>query len=349
MYSTGGSARTFVMDGAPVGFGLSAEAGMVSPVQSPRRSRHATGAIEETKDGSDDDYDDDDFGDNEHDGELEYDHDDSHNVVIENIGDEDNVPKMPGGFYSDVETFLSRPPPAVKAAAKKSKTKQKLDDKITKSASLPVLVSRAPPMHHVDSKVNTGQKKGKPRSHKHKSRQQGLDMQLLEEAFQYTEKLQQESIAQELSGANDADCGGVALKKSGSAPTRGTDKGSDQRSRPPHGGGGAVVMSHEDSGENRRSRVNAKERSSGNVAKKLRQQTKTGHGHAHHGNFDTSITQPDMVTRSVVDFDALVENFQQGLTLHKLRSELQESQASMERSRQAMQSISRDAASKMRL
>jgi hypothetical protein len=50
-------------------------------------------------------------------------------------------------------------------------------------------------------------------------------------------------------------------------------------------------------------------------------------------NFDTtSAPEADNGKRQVLDFDALVANFEQGLGLQKLRAELEASKKSMERS-----------------
>ena len=56
----------------------------------------------------------------------------------------------------------------------------------------------------------------------------------------------------------------------------------------------------------------------------------------------------DTTSRYAVDFDSLVANFEQGTTLRALKAELEESKASLARSKQAVQKISTEMASQMR-
>jgi hypothetical protein len=386
------------MDGAPVGFGLEPHDGtrkMISPVQSPQRSRHT---VQETVDDAEDDdgmeyYDKGGYEDQEEEEYDDDDDDDGEYASSEYVGDEEHVPKMPEHFYSDVDSFLSRPPPKVKGQGKKSRAKERLDEQITKSASLPVIMpprQKAPKMQ-VESKVNTGRTKGPGKKHGGYT-QRPLDMSLVQQAFQYTEQLQQAALDDELmNGAEDDEgraTGGHRMKKSGSAPSASASGRDRERGDPrQHAkttatgiatnssdkGPSRVMMSQEEgiyggtgSGSNRplnqsaAAAAAAPKKSKGNMAKKLRTRTQssdTGGKAAamaaayssSTGGFDTSVQQEVTMGRNAVDFDALVANFEQGLTLQKLRAELNESKENMEKSKQAMRQISKQASSTMRL
>jgi len=102
----------------------------------------------------------------------------------------------------------------------------------------------------------------------------------------------------------------------------------------------------------------AKERAGAGLVKRLRESTQhqshqassgnallagAGGSRKHHqGSADFSVTavsEDDSGSRKTNDFDALVANFQQGLTLRKLQEELAASQSSMRRSEHAFREL----------
>lgn len=322
------------MDGAPMGFGLEADL--------------------DDYGGNAYDDDEDQYGENA---------DNSENVYEEN--EEVVVPKMPDDFYSDVDTFLNRPPPKAKGLKQKSKTREKLEEKIVKSTSFPnILLNQKP--KKIESKVNTGRKgPGK------KNDKRIIDDDLLQQAFEYTEKLQREATLE-----NEYDeiiATATSKKKSNSAPhnlqshTRlhhetendGEDGWSEEEEEEDMGRRGRMAT---------KNKVDAVSAAYGNprqkppkslskgqakkgVVRRLRSQTAdmtTSQREAKEAAFDASSAAQDTTSRYAVDFDALVANFEQGTTLRALKAELEESRASLARSKQAVQKISSEMASQIR-
>jgi len=311
------------MDGAPMGFGLEAEFGALQSDSNINDNGIGENQFEEYyQEASHGDYDED---------EVE-------------VGNEESVPTMPNEFYSEVDNFLSKPPPKVKGIKAKSKTREKLEEKIVKSSSLPILVNK-PKKLRVASKIDTGRNPGKQKKSK-----QPIDTNLLAEAMQYVEQVQRESLIEECKSARVPQDGG---KKSGSAPQdpqggrRGAESGGGRRSQE-DAGPGIAYSSTQGRSKAKSAKAAAQKKKKENMVRRLRSQTE---GRSkENSSFDTSMTTQDGGSlRNAVDFDALVANFEQGLTLQRLKEELEESKASMARSNKAMQQISKEASSQMRL
>jgi hypothetical protein len=326
----------------------------------------------ETGDGEEEDgnYGDEDYGDN-------YDDDGGYDGG-EDILNEEAVPLMPDEFYSDVDSFLSRPPPKFKGLKSQSKTREKLEEKIMKSTSLPVLLPPKP--KKIESKVNTGLKKGQPGKRIEKQ----IDSNLLRQAFEYTAQLQHQHSGDD----NDDDLlpppphhhlHSMNKKKSSSAPhissssSRGValhieeeddDEGEEEgeshscdrkqaKLKQAYGSKSQHQQQHQQG-----SRVKGKKPPNGMV-KRLRSQTYT-HQTASaaaatasadtNGGFDTSVSRQSDggSNRQVLDFNALVANFEQGIALKQLQQELEDSRAAMARSKRAVEEISKEMATKMR-
>lgn len=276
---------------------------------------------------------------------------------------EDTVPVMPAGFYSDVDSFLSRPPPMAVKGTKGGKKKKKGSGEEKLPSSLPV-INDLPKMSHVKSKVSshrTGASGGN--SKKAGGVNKVLDERLLQQAFEYTNKLQQEAMAEEVYEASL----NMQAQKSSSAPQLRPQhqqlhdyeqgQGHGRGARKPRSAdtdfpqGGSTNRQHRVSGDGKKKPANS-------IVRRLRSKTQTNSNQggkpprstAKSGGFDTSIDGESATsTRNVTDFQSLVANFEQGTHLQQLRAELEESQASMAESRRAMQDISKEMAGKLRI
>jgi hypothetical protein len=385
----------FVMDGTPIeaandqrrggggiGFGLEAE---YDPYDQNGEDENEGG-----------DYDDDDGDYEEEDGEGGV------------LSEESVVPVMPDEFYTHVDDFLNRPPPKFKGLQNqnKSKMREKLEEKIIKSSSLPVILPPSKPKK-VGSKIDTGRKNGPGRKVDRK-----IDSDLLQQAFEYTARLEREVSLKAQDQEDHSSYSSLSKgKKSSSAPHISQSSGSGR----PRGGGGSGSMgskSHRDYDDDdeeeeeeeneiyscdrkqmklqqayQQSKAGPSEAGGGGgrgrgagggksggrgsgrgkgkkgagttsgsgMVKRLRSQTfthQTNESSSHPsagGSFDTSISHSDGGShRQVLDFNALVANFEQGLTLKQLKQDLEDSRASMAKSKKAVDEISKEMSTKMR-
>lgn len=344
-------------------------------------------------------------GEEEEEDEIEYMHTGVENSYEQEDEDEefhtlteDNVPVMPTGFYSNVENFLNKPPPGLAKDAhkqgeetggekrKKKKTKKGLGDQIVKREdmkSLPVIHDM--PKVNVPSKVST--RRG-PGLNSKKSSHKVLDERLLQQAFEYSNKLQQEAMVEEVYEASLLHgAAGTIPQKSSSAPQLRPQeqgaKGVDFRSK---GGGGSgsrgvgerkprsadhdfnVDSASATSRQASHSTSSTKGQGQGrkktganSVVRRLRSKTQTnvrglpGSGKpprstASSSGFDTSCeAESGTSTRNITDFQSLVSNFEHGTHLEQLKAELEQSKASMAESRRAMQDISKEMSGKLRI
>jgi hypothetical protein len=334
-------------------------------------------AISNDEQYSSDEGDDNDDEEGEEEGEMEYMHyatqqqyqDEQEGEEDEEEFDtltEENVPVMPTDFYSDVDNFLSKPPPGIGKTTKSKgggKKKNAGSERGQKSSakSLPVISDVMSKMN-VQSKVSshrTGPGSRKAGAHK------VLDEKLLQQAFEYSNKLQQEAMVEEVYEASM----NMQAQKSSSAPML--------RPQQQQGGGGggyserkprsADTDFQQGSSSSSTSRQNAagqggqaKKKSAANsVVRRLRSKTQTNangnsgkppRNKAKSGGFDTSSDAESATsTRNVTDFQSLVSNFEQGTHLQQLREELEQSKASMAQSRRAMQDISKEMSGKLRI
>jgi hypothetical protein len=386
----------FVMDGTPIeaandqrrggggiGFGLEAE---YDPYDQNGEDENEGG-----------DYDDD----------GDYEEEDGEGGVL---SEESVVPVMPDEFYTHVDDFLNRPPPKFKGLQNqnKSKMREKLEEKIIKSSSLPVILPPSKPKK-VGSKIDTGRKNGPGRKVDRK-----IDSDLLQQAFEYTARLEREVSLKAQDQEDHSSYSSLSKgKKSSSAPHISQSSGSGR----PRGGGGSGSMgskSHRDYDDDdeedeeeeeeeneiyscdrkqmkfqqayQQSKAGPSEAGGGGrgrgagggksggrgsgrgkgkkgagttsgsgMVKRLRSQTfthQTNESSSHPsagGSFDTSISHSDGGShRQVLDFNALVANFEQGLTLKQLKQDLEDSRASMAKSKKAVDEISKEMSTKMR-
>jgi hypothetical protein len=396
----------FVMDGTPM------EPSRATPPQRGGGGGVGFGleAEYENYGQGEEDYDDGDYGEEEEgDGE---------GIFTE----ESVVPVMPDEFYSDVDSFLNRPPPKFKGINNnnKSKMREKLEEKIIKSSSLPVILPPSKPKK-IESKINTGRKNG-PGG---KKVERKIDSDLLQQAFEYTARLEREASLKEQDHQDPSSYSSLSKgKKSSSAPQISHSTGRPRDGGQGHGGGGGrggsggYMVSRNrggyddgnDSDENdddddeeeeeeeedeihscdrkqmklkqayqsskrssgggggrggggrggggrgnggmNKSSKGKKGATNGGMVKRLRSQTfthQTNETTTTSSSFDTSLSQSDGGShRQALDFNALVANFEQGLTLKQLKQELEDSRASMAKSKKAVDEISKEMSTKMR-
>lgn len=300
--------------------------------------------------------------------------DDGDNDAMENI--ETAPPEMPKEFYDHVDTFLKKPPPKIKVSNKKKNTADVISQEANssakvKSAGSSVAKKKISATTTRPSSISqlTG---GKGSRH--------IDEDLLRQAFEYTDQLAKEAAADEEMEATEKLNAAAALEdrrtlammnrlaRTGlnnnapvvsmgqprSAPTLTTGL-PPSSSKKPNLTGNAVKkpgMPNKSLGGNsvvKRLRVqtgSAITFSSGDAASN-REGSSSGQGRSSAassaGGFDVSgVAVEEDLRRNALDFDALVANFEQGLTLTKLQKELQQSQSAMAASEQFMRKLAQD-------
>lgn len=232
---------------------------------------------------------------------------------LNNMNADDISPEMPEHYYRNLESFLSRPPPTI--------GKSKINDP---NLSLPKLKEQKAALQQ-ELRFNKGggnvdtskARRGKQVSKKN------FDENLLRQAMEYTEKLILEAEDEE-----DDEEDTINRKAGGSAPSHG--------SAPL----GSVEEDYPSTAPSRKLRESGRSGHKGKVKKadglvnKLRAQTRITGGKA--GGFEVPMEQADDPRKVALDFDALVANFEHGLTLQKLQAELSESKRAMAKSEEVM-------------
>ena len=247
------------------------------------------------------------------------------------------LPKMPEEFYNGVEQFLSKSPPRLK-----SKKRLEVENatsilggakgKIGGSAKTMMTLSSSGVFGGSVLLSQQGNGGGK----------RVIDPSLLNEAFAYTEKIVREAALMESQEA------AVLAKQQRRAQSQ-----KDVTSSKPRSAGSVLEKSAADYGKIPKSSA-AKDRCGAGLVKRLRQSTQTqagsgvatvllsGTGRQRGSESDFSVTakaEDDSTSRKMLDFDSLVANFQQGLTLRKLQAELAASQTNMKKSATAFREL----------
>ena len=221
----------------------------------------------------------------------------------------EEIPIMPPDFYAGVDLFLRKSPPRLKGKKRMdveaSAALGKRDQKSSRSVA-------AAPRRSVPVPVLRGT----------------LDTSLLHEAFAYTDKILREAVHEEAQAERQARSGNNS----------GNNNNSHHQLPERRGGsaGSALVpaaAARNPYSDNPRSAPGkgssaAKDRTGAGLVKRLRQQTQPNS--ASSSGFDVSRLDDEAARKS--EFDNLVLNFQQGLTLKKLQAELAASQQAMRRS-----------------
>jgi len=248
------------------------------------------------------------------------------NNVLENINDD--APAMPQHYYENVDTFLNRPPPKLKTITTKGND---VDSKA--SISLPKLRQQKEELQR-QLRMNPGNVK-KSANKKTNDVQRPFNEDLLREAMEYTKKLVRENMIDDIEGDSDR----VAIT-GGSAPSRIYDT--------------TEIYTEVPNTRLRRGSISdiSNKKKNTNKSKKglvnnLRKQTQKFASPAV-TEFKTNKEPEEDLRRVTIDFDALVANFESGLTLRKLQAELEESKQSMKMSQEALKKISQDYSKQLR-
>lgn len=291
--------------------------------------------------------------------------------VDENFGyfeeeDEDNrdidkAPEMPQHFYKEVENFLTRAPPKLDSSTKKIKglcgktpgsSAPILPDIYARQAFAPSDGPPKPPQ--AQSKVR---EKLMNSTSKQKKQSSDLDHNLLREAFAYTDRLLKEAIIEEASmqgggyqEENPQPQRQPSIVKSQSKKANSTAQSRAQPSRTapvesiymaPHNDGYQARKKADSAGSSRAGPKGA--------VKKLRAKIPSESAVAYGGNEAAEAgfnigNEADAGSnrRNPINFDELISNFQGGITLQKLRQELEQSKQSMKNSENFMKQLSKE-------
>ena len=288
--------------------------------------------------------------------EENYDYDDQNEgQYVDEAEVVDKAPEMSQHFYKDVESFLSMAPPKLKdSGLKKDKSLKKAsvsgvqlpDIYANKPSSGESGPPRPPP---VSSKVRS---KLHANTNKVKSQPQ-FDHSLLREAFAYTDRLLKEAIMEEAASNggdfNQHDASGPVVKgnlKKGSG--KGTSGGQQAKPVSKTAPIESVYMApHSDyqGGSKKKSDSAGKDRKG--VVKRMRAKIPSeaamyGNHEAEGASFNVSNDNESDNRRNPINFDELISNFQGGLTLQKLRKELEQSKQSMKNSENFMKQLSKE-------
>lgn len=330
--------RTFLMDGL---------------VMSCTDEGSSDGKNHNTEDYDEEDYDDDE---EEDDVEIEYKHcdfqEDNHqgddSAEMEQMIDED-APSMSAGFYNEIDNFLNKPPPLLKDKQGSKKKKSTIGDQGKKRGGVGKGLPDVPKFA-AQAKVSTHRSGPGAK----KSGNRVLDERLLQQAFEYVNKVQQEAIIEEVHEESMR----MQALKSNSAPIlrkalnpdiKSTEGNRTNYQKPKSAN--AEYMNDNSSRSRPKATGNSKKNPAKGIVRRLRSKTQTANGDQKlYRGFDTSVdVESASSARNVIDFEALVANFEQGTHLQQLREELEQSKASMAESRRAMQKISKEMSGKLRV
>lgn len=274
----------------------------------------------------------------------------------------DKAPEMPQHFYNNVENFLTMAPPKLKdTGLKKIKGTGKIQVPIG-GVQLPDIYSAkhvvdqgGPPRPPaVASKVRS---KLHANTNKVKSQPQ-FDHTLLREAFAYTDKLLKDAIIEEAAaggtdfveydGPRPAILKGSSKKMSGKS---GGGGGSGLQGKPPASRTAPIesvyMAPHTDHQAGSRKKVDSAGRERKSVVKRMRAKIPSeaamyGANNESEASFNVSNDLDSDNRRNPINFDELISNFQGGVTLQKLRKELEQSKQSMKNSENFMKQLSKE-------
>lgn len=228
------------------------------------------------------------------------------------------APVMPEEFYQKVEGFLTQPAPKVVNLTVKPKKHQPsvgvkdLKPKVQSFTALKVRTN-----DNSDHRAKGGSSKE-------------LNLDLLQQAFAYSEKLAREALEDEESavrvGDSNNSSNNITAFKTTNALIETSSMKSKQRHVKPRATGSEKNIS---------------------IVKRLRDQTKQNSNPKFNKSEDATLSNSfsvqsmpeEDIRRTVLDFDSLISNFQTGANISKLRQELMQSQQSKSNSEQYMRQI----------
>ena len=279
-----------------------------------------------------------------------------------NANDNDVAPDMPADFYQSVEVFLSKAPPKLIDSAPKvnKSTSKKHQDKGIDANTGQLMFPRLVPVKNEGVTIPPlpPTKASKVKSKIYSDAQRGnkapvhIDHSLLQEAFAYTEMLLKTAMAEESMEENVV----VTAHKGSSDPRDKQQLGQakcDMESAYRNPGNQPPLNKKGVNAGNSLSKT-----SSGaavGVVKKLRSRSQPSNSMAaavafdainnqgnHSGGFHVAVEAEADSRKNAVDFDELIANFQDGITLNRLRRDLEESKRSMKKSEDFLRQLSKD-------
>jgi hypothetical protein len=226
---------------------------------------------------------------------------------------DETPPPMPPSFYSNVDSFLTRPPPQVSAFAGKAAVESRVQ--------LPNIASTSVKKKKASSKV-------KSRIQHTEQPDRRFDPSLLQEAFAYVDRIQQEVLVEEETEIKRLP------GKSSSAPSLG---------RPAEAATSTQKLTAYQSGgptKQKKQGKAAKQKDGGGLVRRLRSQTNADPDAAF-SNLSASALE-NSGKKPAMDMSALISNFENGILLNKLKAELAASKNSIAESENFMLQLSKD-------
>ena len=266
-------------------------------------------------------------------------------IIIDNDA-LDEAPKMPLDYYNSIDNFLKQGPPKLKNKGNNNtasdRTTTSIINKINaiskgnkaKEPKMKVLPP-APVIPAVASKIDCG---NDAKGGKGKKKRIDIDHNLLLAAFSYVDQISRE--------VNDDD--DDAVLKEFNTNTNTNNNGRNKTIWPGNNDNNNNISSSSSLKQPRSApaapnvydtaapKKKGNKKNSTSIVKKLRSQT----ANSNNATFDISSALDNTDDRrNALDFDALVSNFEQGLTIKKLKADLQDSKYSMEKSLAFMKQI----------
>lgn len=281
---------------------------------------------------------DEDYAEEQYYNQFEQSHFESHHqnrVEKEGNLDEDRAPSMSNDYYASLDSFLKKPPP--KIGKKYLDASESMINQNSDRTPLPVIPNKpaqstsAPPMppySRTTSKIKSIIQ-GRNDSNKPKA----IDENLLQQAFAYTEQLA-------LASFDEDDGNGVNIKRSSALMYRNNNSTNNmmteyyEETEQFHPNSAPPVPK-----KSNKSKKDGKNKSG--LVKKIRKNTQNSG--ENQGRFDVSCPVEENPQKAALDFDALVSNFSQGITLQKLKAELEQSQMALAKTKENMKRITFDA------
>lgn len=260
-------------------------------------------------------------------------------------GTPDEIPVMPVDYYKRVDDFLSMPPPSFVRDMER-------DDKFAQKPAVkfPAL-SKESHKTKQTGKTSVSGNQGHSGvmlgvlSPNRNGKKNGIDGGLLKEAFEYADRLLRDAVADELEEQKLQQ----QYAMSAAAPKKVVRSGSASDVTGGTLGRGAAVYDtgvrkkapSKKKGQQRKPEKPTRSNSEAcGLVSRLRQQAADSNGAL--DAFDLSTKKEEDGRRCPLDFDALVQNFEQGLTLQRLKAELEDSKQSMQRSNDFLRQMSKD-------
>jgi len=262
-------------------------------------------------------------------------------IIIDNDAI-DEAPKMPLDYYNSIDNFLKQGPPKIKTKNSNTTNEKTNSNKINtnsnknkaKEPKMRVLPP-APVVPVAMSKIDCGGKDTKG-----KKKKIDIDHNLLLAAFSYVDQISREvhdddddAVLKEFNTNTNTN-----NRNRNMWPSNNNDNNNNNISsssmKQPRSAPAAPNVYYDTAAPKKKG---SKKNSSNSIVKKLRSQTAAT---ANMNTFEiSSAIDNNDDRRNALDFDALVSNFEQGLTIKKLKADLQDSKQAMANSLAFMKQI----------